>query len=1193
MIAINILLSIVVYLITCVAGVDIYHDTITRDFYKFGLGTVTVHSEATWSIVNNLHSDFLSSLYVDSKARFFISSISPLVSTTVTLFGDENSIVNYGLVSFTAHPSATDSHYNITGKAFSNNGEMYLTGSGDSDIFIDSDFWQNNGLLVFAQSKRTKKTIDTGVPLGSVTNNGQICLYNKSYKQNIHDIEGTGCITAEENSAIYIANPQYLQSIKQIFHLADSHSLFIVEPHTSSQVYNVAGFGGNTITGNSSNKISINRPIGENEWFYDSNTGILHIGNAYKSAQFKIGKGYNESDFSIVDLDIIELDFVERGAIQYNGPIPSPTFPKQCKLCKRAPIAPGAEPTQVITTITQTTNGVATRQTKSVDINTDYNGLFVYDFGETSVQLSTHTTTLAGVKSSIAKSEESSTMPASSLYHPSLLVLSHNSVEVTSAAETSSDHYWVEFETQPASDFITITSNYTSSSLPTESFSVILPHNSSEILLETPSEIVSVNLETFLVEFQATSTSVAYSEEDKTITESPSLQTASILFGYNMTSTFASSSSIDYLSIIAVSTEVEEALITSPSMISGSLISMESEQPFYNGTILNPDFTLTDAKPTVVASALETTTFSSINTTYSTMVSSIINYTAGSANASVLINGTASASTFAASLSLSYYAVKNTTHSHTQPAVTVDIQSYYNSSMSISSVSASLSNTSISFTSSKITFIESTVTETPIISTAESSFESSAIYVNVSLSLNTTATETMELDTLKLPVESFGIGSNEIFESLTISVSTETALAGISALDSFTSGIASTVETVSLHNTISSSFPSTSSISLGTDTEVTELSAASNQSTFNHSLVYHPTTVSTFYAISSSSPSLIILYPEPELVVTSISVKPSEVDSFETDESTSSIESSLAIESSLPIKTSSSVDAASVASSSAPSTSAIASSDLSATIPQPFVASYNAVNSTSSQQLTSTSTDLSLPPSIGNSVDLGAAQATSPQYESNSQNDNDLVKSTTYTSVGTEIVEPIAEFDFLNKTKTLLLETTITEIVESSKITGTGDFTAGSKDDNVKSGLSVVFVVAENNGVVATTKVASSTNATNFTKAITSTNATKTTTTEAASFTLNSSSSSSKVSDFSSANTLQADPDQIMDASEKYFNTYAITTNVEMASSTKIPETSSTSAPYITTYENSSSSVGSRLSIVVAVLATVFINWLL
>lgn len=129
---------------------------------------------------------------------------------------------------------------------------------------------------------------------------------------------------------------------------------------------------------------------------------------------------------------------------------------------------------------------VAARQTKSVNINTDGNGLFVYDFGETSVQLSAHTTTLARVESSIAKSEESSTSPASSLYHSSLLSLSHNAVEVTSAAETSSDHYWVEYETQPVSDFITITSNYSSSSLPTESFSVILPHNSSEISLEIP-----------------------------------------------------------------------------------------------------------------------------------------------------------------------------------------------------------------------------------------------------------------------------------------------------------------------------------------------------------------------------------------------------------------------------------------------------------------------------------------------------------------------------------------------------------------------------------------------------------------------------------------------------------------------------------------------------------------------------------
>ncbi|KAI5953048.1 hypothetical protein KGF57_004040 [Candida theae] len=506
MVAVKILITFILYVITCVAGVDIYYDTITRDYYKFGLGTSTVHSGAYWSVVDNELSELVSTLYVDPGARFFLTSTSPSISTVVTMFGDTSSIVNYGLVAITAHPSAPDSRFHIDGKAFKNSREMYLTGGGDSEICIHSDFFLNNGLLVFAQATRTQRSIDIGVPSGSITNSGQICLYNKSYMQNSYDIEGSGCITAEENSSIYLANPQQLVSNSQIFYLKDSHSSFIAEPHSKTKVYKVSGFGQKS--DGVSNSVSINRPIAENDWSYDANTGILRVGNSSNSmVHFNIGKGYNVGDFAVVDLDTTELDFVERGAIKYNAPVPNSAMPAQCRSCKLPPLAPGTELPEDDSDLLQTTEAaVAESETTSVS-------------------------------ASASASEGNSAVYKSDAVQVSAIAVIatlSNSIEASAATEISSIDSWVESNGQHSSNFLK-------------------KQSETEISLEPSneaSESLIVSVGDLSVQGQMPQTSDSYLELESTTSDNKSVHASSNSMEQ---SRIASTMDVDVLSMEATS----------------------------------------------------------------------------------------------------------------------------------------------------------------------------------------------------------------------------------------------------------------------------------------------------------------------------------------------------------------------------------------------------------------------------------------------------------------------------------------------------------------------------------------------------------------------------------------------------------------------------------------------------------------
>ena len=370
-------LSLIVYLyISVVLGLNIATNTIDRGAISLNVGDITINSGAYWSIINNAISAFVSNLEVAPEAGLYISSTSSLISLQVTLLGLLNSITNNGIISFNSLASLTSSNYNLIGWSFQNNGEMYLGASGivASTMSITAASWKNTGLLVFYQNQRNEGIVNLGAPLGTINNNGQICFHNEVYHQTT-SIAGTGCITADRDSSIYITNAALSVSTGQTFYLADGASSMIVQALSTPQTFNVRNFG--QVNG-IANKIGLSIPLFAligSAWSYNSATGILTLRGAGLLLQyFNIGTGYDSSKFQVVTDSGAGLPSTLWGSIQYNGPVPNPGLPSQCRVCKSLPDIPGAQPTEYTTTITTTSNGNTLTETGIVDITTNTAG---------------------------------------------------------------------------------------------------------------------------------------------------------------------------------------------------------------------------------------------------------------------------------------------------------------------------------------------------------------------------------------------------------------------------------------------------------------------------------------------------------------------------------------------------------------------------------------------------------------------------------------------------------------------------------------------------------------------------------------------------------------------------------------------------------------------------------------------------
>ncbi|KAK6891652.1 Cell wall protein RBR3, partial [Candida tropicalis] len=347
------------FLIQCIWAIDITSDRIDRGTLQLELSDITIHSGASWSIINNGRSILRGDLTVESDAGFYITSTSSIVSLQVSLASLFGSIKNDGIIAFDSSASLTSSDYTLVGGSFVNNGEIYMGASGivsgtlTGSMAITSADWTNNGLIVFYQNQRSSGNVNLGTPLGKITNDGQICLYNQVYRQ-LTEIQGSGCITADEDSTIYIGNGLLGISTAHNFYLNDTDSSLVAPAISRSQTFNVYGFG-------NGNKIGLTLPLAgsilplRSAYSYDTSTGILTLRNVLLVQYFNIGLGYNPSLFQIVTDSGAGIPSTILGSVRYNGPVPERTLPAACQIaCRKAREVPGVDPTEYLTTVTST-----------------------------------------------------------------------------------------------------------------------------------------------------------------------------------------------------------------------------------------------------------------------------------------------------------------------------------------------------------------------------------------------------------------------------------------------------------------------------------------------------------------------------------------------------------------------------------------------------------------------------------------------------------------------------------------------------------------------------------------------------------------------------------------------------------------------------------------------------------------------
>ncbi|KAF6046353.1 Hyphally regulated cell wall protein N-terminal family protein [Candida parapsilosis] len=291
-----------------------------------GNGDVSLYSKSIWSIINNAATDFHGNIKVDATSGLYVSTVSPQVSLSATLYDSIYSFVNDGIVSFNAIRGAPGYIFRIMGDKFLNNGDLYFaaSGVGSAESAIKGSDWHNNGLIHIYQQMKSDSYTYLGYDGKTMVNNGQICFTNQNWKQ-LTGMLGSGCVTAQEKASFYFMNTDLQISEGEIFYLSGGEtSIMAVGSINRPQTFHVRGFG--TYNG-MANKIGLTATLsspasGKAPWAYDAEKGILTLYVGSYSQNFEIGTGYD---------------------IPSSGLSVTPVEDYQCKPCKAVPGIPGVD----------------------------------------------------------------------------------------------------------------------------------------------------------------------------------------------------------------------------------------------------------------------------------------------------------------------------------------------------------------------------------------------------------------------------------------------------------------------------------------------------------------------------------------------------------------------------------------------------------------------------------------------------------------------------------------------------------------------------------------------------------------------------------------------------------------------------------------------------------------------------------
>ncbi|KAK6197302.1 hyphally regulated cell wall protein, partial [Scheffersomyces amazonensis] len=358
---------------------EIKQDQTDYGISYYEVGDINIAPNVDYSIIDNAITEIVGDLHVGEGGGFYISSFSDVIGLHISMqAGDVN---NKGIISFNSLESILPSTYIFTTmENFINDGSVYMGSNGAMvpGVFtINSPVVTNNGLMVFYQSENFGGKVILGGTnlLNGIDNNGQICLYNELYEQLSH-IKGSGCITSQENSTVFIKNP-FAYIADQTIYLADSRSSVIANPVLSGHPINIAGFGNGNMVSLSSTLLP--DLLGVTRAFsYNAQNGHLTLYSLPGLQIFNIGTGYNENGFEVTtDWSAVTSGvFLPFNAVTYKGPVPNPGLPGNCALCSELPPVPGRTGTEYTTTVTLEDPDSVCTDVEYVIITSDYQGSY-------------------------------------------------------------------------------------------------------------------------------------------------------------------------------------------------------------------------------------------------------------------------------------------------------------------------------------------------------------------------------------------------------------------------------------------------------------------------------------------------------------------------------------------------------------------------------------------------------------------------------------------------------------------------------------------------------------------------------------------------------------------------------------------------------------------------------------------------
>ncbi|RLV89040.1 hypothetical protein JA1_005390 [Spathaspora sp. JA1] len=182
----------------------------------------------------------------------------------------------------------------------------------------------NSGSIEFRGISSTVRVVDR------VQNSGTICLSKVTPK--FPNIYGNGCLVIDGDFGFEG------KEIESTIVIQDGGK-FIARDITKDTTFKIAGFGNNT-------SLEIGNAREYKSSSYNSQTGIFTIVYSNYNVELDLGLGYVDNKFEITDL--------VGSIVKYNGLAPSGanSIPQDCSCSPNTAIAPGTEPTLVLSTYT-------------------------------------------------------------------------------------------------------------------------------------------------------------------------------------------------------------------------------------------------------------------------------------------------------------------------------------------------------------------------------------------------------------------------------------------------------------------------------------------------------------------------------------------------------------------------------------------------------------------------------------------------------------------------------------------------------------------------------------------------------------------------------------------------------------------------------------------------------------------------